>query len=249
MRSNKYLSFGFANELISFVAIVGYAIIDGDGVENYRSYEDKYEAFNNFVETNLYPYEYLYVDRKIKIHKDNKIFESFISYTEEKTDVYSKVILKNGSNIDYVNIALIIYNKDVNNYYLNFGSNHSASSFKKLKEEFKIEYNEILKREYNFTIEIEKANNIINSIIYEYDLNNNLLKETDLSNIDNFTLNIDTLFFIIVETKTNSYEQSYLSKKVVQHNEFDELYMYVTPDFGIGSFATPKTIIINSHIK
>lgn len=229
--------------------VVGYAILDADGLEHYRNYDDKYVAFDNFIESKDYPFEYIKLYNNIKTLHDNKIYYSTTDYSENKETIFSKIFIKDTNNSNYLNITYIIYNIESNNYYLEFDTNNIyLGNLSKYSRNFSIYYNEILKFEYNFNIEVEKVNEVISSKLYEYNLDNVLIKETVLTNIDELTLDLDTIYFIIIETKKDKNNNGYLNKITVQHDDFDNIYNYMIQKFYNNIFAGHQVISINSYI-
>ena len=118
----------------------------------------------------------------------------------------------------------------------------------KYSRSFSICYNEILKFEYNFNIEIEKVNATVVSKLYEYSHDNILIKETEITNATKLTLDVETVYFIIYETKIDKNNESYLNKITVQHSDFENIYKYVIQKFDTNSFATYQLMLINSYI-
>lgn len=124
--------------------VVGYAILDTDGLEYYRNYDDKYIAFDNFLESKNYPFEYIKLYNNIKTIHDNKIYYSRTDYSENKESIFSKIIIKNSDSSNYLNITYIVYNKENSNYYLKFDENNIyLGNLISYSKNFSIDYNEI----------------------------------------------------------------------------------------------------------
>ena len=69
-----------------------------------------------------------------------------------------------------------------------------------------------------------------------------------LTNIEELTSELDTIYFIIIETKKDKNNTGYLNKITVQHNDFDNIYNYMIQKFNNNIFAGYQVISINSYI-
>ncbi len=248
-RLNNLSGIATAERIPLTETVIGYAILDSNGLALYRNYDDKYVAFDDFIESKNYPFEYIEVYDNIKTLKDNKIYSSATNYNEKKESISSKILIKDSDNFNYLNITYIIYNTESNDYYLQFDINNIyLGNITKYSRNFSIYYNEILKFEYNFNIEIEKVNATVVYKLYEYSHDKILIKETEITNATTLTLDVDTVYFIIYETKIDKNNESYLNKITVQHSDFDNIYNYVIQKFDTNSFATYQLVLINSYI-